>query len=71
MTYDPSKKITVSYNPRWRGFAIRAYKQSTNKPSNLSVAAYKKHLILFYPEDYVYSGAAIYSGGKGLIEVTT
>jgi hypothetical protein len=26
---------------------------------------------LFYPEDYVYSGAAIYSGGKGLIEVTT
>jgi len=27
--------------------------------------------LVFNPEDYVYSSAANYTGGKGLIEVTT
>jgi len=41
--------------PRWRGFAIRAPVEEG---------------LVFNPEDYVYSSAVNYAGGKGLLEVT-
>ena len=45
----------LHFPPRWRGFAIRAPVEEG---------------LVFKPEDYLYSSAVNYAGGKGLLEVT-